>query len=194
MIARSVVAVSCVEPTTARVGAGNMSNDRVGRVDDLHASASHPKRDISLFAKARPGVEVPDPAELSNGAHADRHIGPQEMVDLDSFPGIGGEVSREPSVGQQLPDRPDALVLLTGLTIAGTASDCRDFLVLVRVQKTLQPVGLGVGIIVDECDDVVSDVGNSDRPGCRGRADSSLVTSIFDSGELGNHLSRVRIR
>ena len=101
------------------------------------------------------------------------------MIDLDQPAGCCSKIAREPSVGQQEPDLAEPEMLLVRLAVAGATTDCRDLRIGVRLKEPLEPVGFGVGVVVDEGDDLLACAIESDRPRGRGVADPAGVASVL---------------
>ena len=68
---------------------------------------------------------------------------------------------------------------LVGLAVAGATADGRDIGIAIRFEEALEPVGFGVGVVVDEGDDLLGSALDADRPGGRGVADPERVATVL---------------
>ena len=115
---------------------------------------------------------------------------PSMWSTVDVTAGIGGEESGQPTVGQQQADLADSLVLFVGLAVARAAPHAPHALVRVRTQQLLEPLRLGVCVVIDERHDLFRDVCDSDRARCGRRADPTFVAPVLDAGEFRHDVPR----
>jgi hypothetical protein len=85
-------------------------------------------------------------------------------------------------------------VLLAGPSVARAATDGPDGGVGVAGDDVLEPVGLGVRVVVDEGDDVGVGLGDPDGARRRERARPGVVADVAHTREVGDDVGREAVR
>ena len=175
-----------VEPFALGIDTGQMIDHGGRSVDEPATQFSQPEGKVALLPDAGAGVATVDTADLLDRAAPKGHVRSEKVIDLDVLARIRGEVPGEAPVGQQQADRAEAVRALTGDPVEGGAAHAGDVPILVAGQQLLQPIGVGVRVVVEEGDDLLGGQGIADGSGFGGVPTAQRAAHIDDVGELAH--------
>ena len=143
MVLLGPVGVAQVEAPALGVGGGDVLDDGVGGVDEPVPRRGDLEAEVGLLPDAGSAVPVADPADALQGRPAERHVGPEQVIDRDGAARVGGEMTGQGAVRPKLADGVDTLPELPGLVPDLATAHPADRRILEEGQQALEPVRLG---------------------------------------------------